>query len=29
MMLYNQAQDEDQKKKLGDMIFNMIMPKAH
>ena len=29
MMLYNQAQEEEHKKKLGDIIFNKIMPIAH
>ena len=29
MMLYNQAREEPHKKKLGDVIFNKIMPIAH
>ena len=29
MMLYNQAGDESEKKRYGDIIFNKIMPIAH
>jgi hypothetical protein len=29
MMLYNQAGDEAEKKRYGDIIFNKIMPIAH
>ena len=29
MMRYNQATEEDEKKRLGDIIFNKIMPIAH
>jgi hypothetical protein len=29
MMLYNQADNESDKKRFGDMIFNKIMPIAH
>lgn len=29
LMLYDQATDDDDKKRYGDIIFNIIMPKAH